>query len=171
LDDALEQARTDPLTRVLNRRGFSEALAVEIARARRAGEPLSALMIDLDHFKRLNDRHGHAAGDRTLQQVAQVLRTQLRGIDAVARLGGEEFCVLLPSCPADDAAGRADALCVAVAQPASGALGVTVSIGVATLQDADRDGGALLHAADSALYEAKAAGRNRSAVAAPFIKR
>jgi hypothetical protein len=79
LDDALEQARTDPLTRVLNRRGFSEALAVEIARARRAGEPLSALMIDLDHFKRLNDTHGHAAGDRTLQQVAQVLRTQLRG--------------------------------------------------------------------------------------------
>src|SRR5947209_3245442 len=89
-------ARTDPLTGLLNRRGFEELIETELERSRRSGSPLSLIVGDLDHFKRLNDRHGHAAGDSALERLSLILQTAKRRIDTAARIGGEEFAVILP---------------------------------------------------------------------------
>jgi diguanylate cyclase (GGDEF)-like protein len=166
LDEARTEARTDPLTGLLNRRGLTEVFLRECERAEREGRPLSVWMVDLDHFKGLNDALGHAAGDRALQGVADVLRAQLRGIDVLARVGGEEFCVLLPNCTTADAFLRAEGVRLAVAEEfADQGLPVTVSIGVASWRSGDVDGSLTVDAADEALYAAKAAGRNQSQVA------
>jgi diguanylate cyclase (GGDEF)-like protein len=165
LDEARAEARTDALTGLLNRRGLNEVALRECERAERDGRPLTVWMVDLDHFKRLNDALGHAAGDRALASVAEVLRAQLRGVDVIARVGGEEFCVLLPNCRTADAFLRAEALREAVQyefrdwdQP------VTVSIGIAAWTPGDADASRVMDAADDALYAAKAGGRNMSQV-------
>jgi diguanylate cyclase (GGDEF)-like protein len=165
LDEARAEARTDALTGLLNRRGLNEVALRECERAERDGRPLTVWMVDLDHFKGLNDALGHAAGDRALAGVAEVLRAQLRGVDVIARVGGEEFCVLLPNCTTGDGFLRAEIVREAVAyefreweQP------VTVSIGVAAWALGDVDGSRVMDAADDALYAAKAGGRNMTQV-------
>lgn len=165
LAEARTEARTDPLTGLLNRRGLDEMLTREVERAEREGRPLSAWVIDLDHFKSLNDALGHAVGDIALVAVAEVLRGELRGVDGVARTGGEEFCVVLPQRTTADAFLRAEAVREAVAaELAVRGLPVTLSIGIATWQAGDLDGNVMVAAADEALYAAKAAGRNQSQV-------
>ena len=167
--DARHDAAHDPLTGLANRRSAEDRLEACRAEALRYGTPLSVLALDLDRFKRINDRHGHAAGDRVLQAVGQVLHEALRGGDLGARHGGEEFLVVLPHCACDQAFETAQRIRRRVAglriPSDAGSLRVTVSIGVACLAG-DEPVAALLFRADAALYAAKAQGRNRC-VAAP----
>jgi len=155
--------RTDPLTGVLNRRGFDERLTLERRRARRSGEPLSLLVGDIDHFKRLNDELGHAAGDEALQAVAKTMSTTAREVDAVARLGGEEFAVLMPNADVAGAFEAAERMRAAITSADGRTL--TMSFGAVELGDDSEQSGALIERADRALYEAKAAGRNRTVIA------
>jgi diguanylate cyclase (GGDEF)-like protein len=156
-------AATDPLTTLLNRRGFFEGAAQLMERRRRAREPVSVLAFDLDHFKSINDRCGHAVGDAVLQMFAKVLRDTLRASDIVGRLGGEEFVAVLPGTLAEAtiAAERVRVALVAASIVRNGQrVAVTVSIGVAASSAAvaiDH----LITQADEALYRAKANGRNR----------
>jgi diguanylate cyclase (GGDEF)-like protein len=166
-DRLLLAALTDPLTGLPNRRRFTEALAAEIARSRRYGASLSVLLIDVDQFKRVNDRHGHAAGDTALSQVAASLRSTCRQTDLPARYGGDEFALLLPETAGDRGqllAGRLATSLRAAPPYAVNAPALTLSIGVAELAQGD-DPGTLLKRADEALYQAKAAGRDRSVLA------
>ena len=171
-------SRHDPLTGLLNRRAMDELLAKEEHRARRragqaggpVGEQMAVLMIDIDHFKRLNDSCGHATGDRALQHLATLMGSRLRDIDHLARWGGEEFLALLPATAGADALALADRLCERVRNLpmlADGtALPLTVSIGVAEWLGPHDSLVHLLGRADRALYEAKQAGRDR-VVASP----
>ena len=156
---------TDQLTGVSNRARFFELAEAEFARWKRFRQPLSALMIDIDHFKRINDTYGHAAGDDVLKQVAVSLHAGLRSIDVIGRLGGEEFAILLPSIDLEGAEMVAERLrrTVATLSPVSDgiAIPVTISIGVAQIADAAREFDGLLKTADAALYGAKEAGRNK----------
>ena len=173
LSDRLQAlSTTDALTGVPNRRALDERLEGELGRTRRYGTPLAAVMIDLDHFKKLNDRHGHPAGDAVLRQVARILDSEKRRGDIVARYGGEEFVALLSH--ADSAAAQtwAERVRSRLATTAidlgdgQGLLRVTASFGVASAAGVGTPtAGELLQAADRALYEAKAAGRNRVEVA------
>jgi diguanylate cyclase (GGDEF)-like protein len=162
-----ELAVTDELTRVYNRRYAFERFGEELEKVRRKGAPLSCLVIDFDHFKRINDEHGHAAGDAVLRVVAGALRDALRPYDILARLGGEEFLVLLPGIGQEEVLPIAERLRELVAgtrvvyAPGKPSLYVTVSIGIATATGGDADVKALLSQADLALYAAKRAGRNR----------
>jgi diguanylate cyclase (GGDEF)-like protein len=157
-----EQARTDPLTGLGNRRAFTEALDREFARHRRYRQPLSLLAVDVDHFKVINDTHGHAAGDRTLRALAELLEGLVRASDTVGRVGGEEFGVLMPDCGRRQALARGRALRAAVHyESQSWEHAITVSIGVATVPDSAWTVDELQDAADTALYAAKGAGRNR----------
>ena len=158
------QARTDALTGTSNRRGLLHSLNDMHARAQRGGHAYSVLMVDVDHFKTVNDRHGHAVGDRVLQRVAQGLRDGLRSGDVVARWGGEEFCVLLPRIGAVDAQALAERMAQQIA--AQGEPRVTVSIGVAEVELTGEVPEKLICRADAALYQAKALGRHRVVVAA-----
>jgi diguanylate cyclase (GGDEF)-like protein len=161
LIDALSRASaTDPLTGLANRRSFDAGLARELAGIRRHGRPVSLCLLDVDHFKRYNDTHGHLAGDQALVLVASVLRSELRGLDLAARYGGEEFVLLLPDTDLDAAAGVAERIRSAVADlPAPGSP-LTVSIGVAAATEGCFPD-ALIATADEALYAAKEGGRNR----------
>jgi len=164
------QARTDPLTGCANRRHFMELAEHELARARRYNEDVSVLMLDLDHFKEINDRHGHQAGDLVLQRLVQICQATLRAEDAVGRLGGEEFAILLPESGLKKAQEVAERLCRAVASAEVSMEGkapvrFTTSIGVATLAREDANFGEVLCRADKALYEAKNTGRNRVVIA------
>ena len=163
---------TDPLTGVENRRGFMVQLERLHARQRRHGHPLSVLMFDLDWFKLVNDRHGHAVGDEVLKHVTQLVGQRLRRSDHLGRLGGEEFAVLLPDTQLEGARAAADVLCQGVAmQPVMTSVGpvsVTVSVGVAEVELNDRPEDALARA-DTALYRAKNLGRNRVEVAGPAM--
>ena len=161
-----EAARTDPLTGVANRRRFLEVFTHEFERSRRYGSSLSCVILDLDHFKSINDRYGHAVGDKVLVAAADAFRRSLRVADSIARWGGEEFVLLLPQTNQEGAEAVADrcrrSLEDVRVTTDQGAVGVTVSLGVATyphphLQSPD----ALLRRADEALYEAKKGGRNR----------
>jgi diguanylate cyclase (GGDEF)-like protein len=161
-------ATTDELTGLHNRRSLLHKLKFEVARARRFRSPLSAVMIDLDHFKRVNDQHGHAVGDLVLQNLGRLLRENVRVIDIPGRYGGEELCVILPNTPLEGAAKFAETLRQKIAAQLHYAgeqrLAVTASLGVGAfnhLQIDDAD--ALLREADAALYRAKHAGRNRVA--------
>mgnify|MGYP001302383129 CR=1 FL=1 len=154
--DAL--AHTDGLTGIVNRRGLDEQLPVEIARADRLGYPFSVVMIDLDHFKRYNDRRGHGAGDRLLRGAAQAWRGQLRPTDLLARYGGEEFTLVLPACDAAQAVQLIDRL-----RPLTPDL-QTFSAGIALRQPGE-GADELLQRADAALLAAKRGGRNRSVIA------
>jgi diguanylate cyclase (GGDEF)-like protein len=159
----------DTLTRMANRRYILTQLGALVSGARRHGRPLSAAIIDIDHFKAVNDRYGHAAGDEVLVAVANALRGHLRAEDHLGRLGGEEFLALLPDTDAEAAArvieklrcevGRVDVVHDGVP------LRVTVSIGTATWEDEAPE--ELLQRADDALYAAKAAGRDRTSSAPP----
>jgi diguanylate cyclase (GGDEF)-like protein len=157
-----ELSLTDSMTRVANRRAFDERLEDAFEHARRYERPLSLVMIDVDHFKLINDTHGHDAGDRALRVVAEVLADSSRHSDFVARIGGEEFAVLLPETALFEAMQFGEKLrCnIAIAQTATGP--ITVSIGVANMPHSRIATRAnLFHAADQALYRAKANGRNR----------
>lgn len=158
-------ARTDALTGLGNVTHFREAFEHELAQARAQASPLSLLLLDLDHFKSVNDRFGHRAGDILLEQISERLQRRLRASDRVYRVGGEEFCVLLPATDRVQAVALAEQLRSFLAEtefsPEGETIPVSVSIGVAQL---DRDGAsldALYHAADGRLYSAKAQGRNR----------
>ena len=164
-----EQALCDPLTGLYNRRYLDDFFARELSRAQRQHSPLALALIDLDHFKWLNDQHGHLVGDDVLKSVAQHLRNSLRSSDAVFRIGGEEFLLILPGAHADEARCRLEALCHELATTSLPSRGgdqvVTLSAGVAIWPDQGNSLDELLHAADLALYQAKREGRNRVAVA------
>jgi len=162
LSDLRRQSRTDTLTKVPNRRFFDEVAANEFERARRNHGALALLVVDIDHFKLFNDRHGHARGDEVLKLVADHLVRGVRRGDSVCRYGGEEFAVILPAADGEQAAGVAESLRKTVEGSASADAGITVSIGVASTRDGDfANVDDLFRAADGALYRAKDAGRNR----------
>jgi diguanylate cyclase (GGDEF)-like protein len=169
LQKILEQRSThDPLTGVLNRRGFLQCFNRVRARQQRRDAPLSLMAIDLDHFKSINDQHGHAQGDRVLVHVASVVMRTVRQSDVVARFGGEEFVVLLPETTlphAQQLAQRIQSLLCDSPLPELPAC--TVSIGIAGQQARGETLDSLLSRADDALYRAKANGRNRAEVALP----
>lgn len=156
---------TDQLTGVCNRARFFELAEAEITRWNRYGQPLSALMIDIDHFKRINDTFGHAGGDQVLRQVAEFFLQSFRTIDVVGRLGGEEFAILMPSIDREGAKAMAEMVRCGVAaidhQIGGERAEVTVSIGCAELGPDAGSIDELLHAADQALYVAKRTGRNK----------
>jgi diguanylate cyclase (GGDEF)-like protein len=161
-------AITDPLTHAFNRQYLFQRLPAELERSRRYGEPLSVALMDIDHFKHVNDTHGHLAGDFVLKELVRLALTQVREVDALVRHGGEEFLLLLPNTPRDAAATVAERLRASVEKlvmPWSNLkLRVTASFGVAEWhrEETDED---LLRRADEALYRAKDAGRNRVDVA------
>ena len=161
----------DSLTGLLNHREFFKRLGNELARAARHGGPVSVLMIDLDHFKEINDRHGHLRGDALLSDVAAAIEANIRGEDVAARYGGDEFAVVLPDADRDYAVGVGERLREAVAALDAGGsprIGLTLSIGVATQCAGGLDANRLVEAADKALYRAKSGGRDRlEVVAAP----
>jgi diguanylate cyclase (GGDEF)-like protein/PAS domain S-box-containing protein len=158
-------ATTDSLTGLPNRRNFMEQLEMELARIHRYGNPAALLMLDLDHFKHINDNHGHGWGDAMLRAFARTLREHLRRTDLVGRLGGEEFAILLPATEIAAAGRFAEGLRERVAgmvlETGRQALRVTVSIGISSLEQNDVLTDAALARADAALYRAKSAGRNR----------
>ncbi len=168
-------ARTDPLTGLANRRHFDEVKQIEFRRALRTGQPLSLLVCDIDFFKRYNDRYGHAAGDQCLRAVAKAMQTTCsRAGDLVARIGGEEFAILLPGIDAAHGTELASHLCQAVAalaiphQDSEVAAHVTLSAGLAQLDATQVERfDTLFDQADKALYQAKSQGRNRVVVHAP----
>ena len=175
--DAAEAARhaaiCDHLTGIGNRRAFFDAAETELRRWRRLPRPLSLVLIDADHFKKINDRHGHPGGDAVLRHIARLMGATFRQIDVVARIGGEEFAVLLPAADLASAQRVAERFRAALeAQPAptdAGPVHCTVSIGIATMDAAIASVDALLKRADDALYSAKHGGRNR--VCGPAVLR
>ena len=166
-----QQSIIDPLTQLYNRRYLDEILKRELARSSRSGIPLSVLVLDLDHFKRINDTYGHEGGDAILRKVALTLRENIRSADVACRMGGEEMVVLLPECGIEDAIKRADALRVLIASGEvlhdGQRIGATASIGVASYPAHGHNAQTLVHAADLALYEAKHDGRNCVRAAPP----
>jgi len=160
-----KSAFCDHLTGVANRRAFFDAAELELQRNRRAPRPIALVLVDADHFKSINDRHGHPAGDAVLRQLGLVLTATFRQVDVVARIGGEEFAVLLPSSTLAGAAVVAERLRQVVQAQAvafeGASIGVTVSAGVAASDGVDLDLETLMKRADRALYAAKAGGRNR----------
>jgi diguanylate cyclase (GGDEF)-like protein len=158
-------ATTDALIGIYNRRYFLEQLDLEVSRISRFGEPGTLLMADLDHFKEVNDRHGHATGDAVLKHFVAIARETLRKIDFIGRIGGEEFAIFLPGSDAAGALETAERLRARLAASAvptgTGPVRVTVSIGVTIVSASDTTPDPILSRADQALYAAKAAGRNR----------
>lgn len=158
---ARAEAHTDILTGLLTRRALDGALEREALRSGRDRRPLAVLLIDIDHFKRLNDTAGHQAGDEALRRLGKMLRDEVRRTDLVARYGGEEFCVLLPDCGSADADVLATRICDDVReQSKQWPSPLTVSIGVTTTPPQPAEPEALIAAADRALYDAKAFGRD-----------
>jgi diguanylate cyclase (GGDEF)-like protein len=156
------QAMTDALTGLFNHRYFQERLDRETKIADRNNDMVSLILLDLDHLKRINDTHGHRAGDAALCHAAQVMQSTVRDIDVCARYGGEEFVIILPQCGREDAINVAERLREAIASKPVQKIGqVTASIGVATYPTATKTKEELIEMADRAMYLAKAAGRNR----------
>ncbi len=163
IESHLIQARTDPLTGLPNRRAFDDELLRRVAEWKRKNVTFCLTMIDIDHFKRLNDGYGHPAGDHALREIADLLGRMIREMDMAARIGGEEFAVILPSTNSSDAKRTAERIRAAIAStPLSfeqAELALTVSLGVAAVR-IDDDPFSLVKRADEALYAAKRAGRN-----------
>jgi diguanylate cyclase (GGDEF)-like protein len=164
LAELRHKARHDPLTGLLNRRAMEEAIGTQMQRGRRTGETHSLLMLDVDHFKSINDRLGHSVGDLVLQNVATILQAHVRKIDHVARVGGEEFLVLMPGASLDTARPVAERLreqlAAGLPQLQEANVSLSASIGIAEWADHTEDMSRLLVRADAALYRAKAQGRN-----------
>ena len=182
LEQVQKLAEIDALTNIANRRTFETTLAQELSRAVRHGDPLTLVMIDVDHFKRFNDEHGHRSGDEALHKVAQALEEESRDFDTVARYGGEEFAVILPACSSRESLIAAERLRRAVSDIEELPAPVTASAGVATYPTHASDAESLIKTADEALYESKRTGRNRvtrsrrrgvraKALAAPVLER
>ena len=164
--EAQRLSTTDPLTGLWNFRYLSMSLAREIERSTRFDRPLAVLMLDLDHFKLVNDTHGHARGDSVLRELAHRVQEQIREVDTFARYGGEEFVVVLPETSVEGAAQLAERICVAVRrepfrQEGEESLDITVSIGGAAFPDHGSTPATLMRSADKALYVAKGEGRDR----------
>ena len=160
LQEVQRMADTDALTGIPNRRTFEIVLSRELSRANRNGEQVTLVMIDIDHFKKLNDNHGHQTGDEVLRQTGRALAVGCRGFDTPARYGGEEFAVIMPSCSANESLPAADRLRLLIGEQDL-PVPVTASAGVATFPTHAADASSLIKAADEALYESKRAGRNR----------
>jgi diguanylate cyclase (GGDEF)-like protein len=162
---------TDALTGVFNRRYLDQRLGEEVAKSLRYRHELSFLMLDLDHFKEVNDRLGHPVGDRVLRRCGEILKEMVRSTDLVARYGGEEFSIMLTGTPLKQAMETAERIRCRIEEecflPELGDRDVTVSIGVATVLSGDLDAKALMESADEALYEVKKLGRNRVLSLAP----
>jgi diguanylate cyclase (GGDEF)-like protein len=162
------QALRDPLTGLYNRRYMEDVLDRFAALAERTGSPLSLVMIDLDHFKRLNDEHGHAMGDAVLSEVAAAIAGSIRPGDVPCRFGGEELVVLLPDCPLAEGAAKAEVMRARIERLSENhGFKITASFGVATLSETSTRVGDVLADADTAMYRAKTEGRNRVVSAAP----
>ena len=166
-----DAARADPLTTLSNRRGFRERLDLELERARRGECQMTVVVGDLDHFKEVNDRSGHHVGDAALQRVARVLDGGKRQLDGVARVGGEEFALILPDTDDHGAFVIAERLRCALREEFLGdAVPITISFGVASYPEHGETAAALLRAADEALYAAKGSGRNRTVLHSPALR-
>lgn len=166
-DDLIRMSAEDPLTGLLNARAFDRRLEQEVARAERTGEPLSLLMFDLDGLKTINDSYGHETGNRALRRMGDIVRHSMRLMDVSARVGGDEFALIVPGAGRDEALKLAERIRGQVAEDLSRIAprvnGGTTSIGIASCDSSELvpTPGALARAADSALYEAKRTGRNR----------
>jgi diguanylate cyclase (GGDEF)-like protein len=175
MQELQRQASLDPLTGLKNRRRFEEDLRVAMARGRRERTTGAVLMLDLDHFKQVNDLHGHPAGDRTIKEIAGVLRQRSRESDSLARLGGDEFAIVLPSCSPAEARMMADSIAAAIRdhQPARGDIEpITVSVGVAMFGEDPRTSvESVVSEADTAMYAAKDGGRDGVRVFDPIAVR
>jgi diguanylate cyclase (GGDEF)-like protein len=169
-----ELAARDPLTGLWNHSAIIDLLISEIDRAERQGAYLGVVLVDLDHFKSINDTHGHLVGDQVLRDVAQTMSSAIRPYDAVGRLGGEEFLIVLPGCDQINAVGHAERLQLALHRIAvntlSGPVHLTASFGVAIIGPESRvDARTAIQNADSAMYAAKHAGRDRVEICAPCL--
>jgi diguanylate cyclase (GGDEF)-like protein len=166
-----DAAHHDPLTDLLNRRGFQEVFDLELERARRADQPLSLIVGDLDHFKRVNDTHGHAAGDEVLRRVAHAIRGAKRGFDRAARIGGEEFAILAPDSDEHGAYMLAERIRAAVHEAFADGPDdqLSISFGISTHPLHGQSADSLLRTADQALYAAKRLGRNRSVISSAEV--
>ena len=162
LSDALSR---DSLTGLLKHADIKDQVGIELERAQRSGKPASVAMLDIDFFKKVNDNHGHAAGDNVIRALANLLRQRLRRIDSLGRYGGEEFLVVLPDCPAGQARRVLDEIRQRFAElhfiADANEFAVTLSAGIASTENAPANADALLEMADRALYSAKNGGRNR----------
>lgn len=175
IDGLCDLSSRDALTGLANRRQFELALAREIDRVARAGEPALVLMADIDHFKKVNDTHGHAAGDLVIQSVANSLKDCVRPMDTVARFGGEEFAIILPNCPpsfgqtvAERIRSKVERTTVTV--PHMPSIDVTISLGGAFAPQWVRSSPTLwIERADQQLYRAKSEGRNRACLEMPPV--
>jgi two-component system cell cycle response regulator len=167
VQQSIEMAITDPLTGLYNRRYMESHLATLVEQAASRGKPLTALVLDIDYFKSINDTHGHDAGDDVLREFATRVRKSIRGIDLACRLGGEEFVIIMPETDMAVATVVAERLRRRIASEGfaihqgAGSIEVTISIGIATLDTADDSAASILKRADQALYRAKRDGRNR----------
>lgn len=175
IDGLCELSSRDPLTGLANRRHFELMLAGEVDRVARAGEPALVLMIDIDHFKKVNDAHGHPAGDEVLKHVARALQECIRPMDTVARFGGEEFAMILPNCPPSFAQAVAERIrmriqVMAIPIAPGDSVRVTVSLGGAFAPQWVRSSPLLwVERADQQLYRAKSEGRNRACLEQPAV--
>jgi diguanylate cyclase (GGDEF)-like protein len=161
-------ALTDPLTGLQNRRSIFELGRIEFSRAQRMNRPFCCMMLDIDHFKQVNDNHGHQAGDLVLQEFAELCHRSIRDVDLIGRYGGEELIIILPETDRDTAVQVAERLRQSISEQRTRIdgkeIGVTVSIGVATKDENTLHMEALIARADQALYIAKHKGRNRVAI-------
>ena len=157
-----EMAIRDPLTGLFNRHSMADISDRMVSRSARHKTPLSALMIDIDLFKNINDTHGHLVGDQVIQEVARILKQQFRREDMIARYGGEEFLVVMELCELRQAMIKAEKVRLLIKDSMINTLKVTVSIGVAQLSAEDHNYESLVARADTALYQAKEGGRNQS---------
>jgi two-component system, cell cycle response regulator len=167
-----DMAMRDSLTKLWNRAAIFDVLTTELARSKREGASLGVVLVDLDHFKRVNDTYGHLVGDEVLCEAVRVLRQSTRPYDSAGRIGGEEFLIVLPGCNEINAVSHAERLRAAIAQASVdsplGPVQVTASMGVSVLEKGlDTDVFGLVRAADEALYRAKESGRNRVESAQP----
>jgi diguanylate cyclase (GGDEF)-like protein/putative nucleotidyltransferase with HDIG domain len=166
-----DAARTDPLTQLLNRRGFRDLLDLDLERARRSGGRTAVVVGDVDHFKQVNDRSGHSVGDAALKRVARLLEQGKRQIDVAARVGGEEFALIIPDADEDGALALAERLRLAVREEFLGAaVPITISFGIASYPAHGETAASLLRAGDEALYAAKESGRNRAVTYTPMLR-
>jgi diguanylate cyclase (GGDEF)-like protein len=161
MDELARLANTDALTGLANRRRMNEAIEAELLRYARYGHGFSVILIDIDHFKAVNDRHGHHTGDEVLRALALHAKEALRDVDMLGRWGGEEFLLILPETGPAQALGKAGELCVHVAAMPLAGHAITISCGATSVIKGD-SAGALLQRADEALYAAKRGGRNRA---------